>query len=166
MHGLSLQPSSRGSRLTAAEQLREWPGPWALPQAQARLSRSQGPLGSASAELTKKGIRPAALSSSRASCRAEARMANLSSEGMAFNLTPPTKQALSTEEWAWKRNTSRVTPHSRREPSPAQQRAHAPPQPPPPRSVRPRRRLSSPACPRTFAPGVSQATWNLAFLTD
>ena len=54
-------------------------------------------------ELTKKGIRPAALSLSRASCRAEARMANLSSEGMAFNLTPPIKPALSTEECACKK---------------------------------------------------------------
>ena len=54
-------------------------------------------------ELTKKGIRPAALSLSRASCSAEARMANLPSEGMAFNLTPPIKPAFSTEECACKR---------------------------------------------------------------
>lgn len=74
---------------------RKRPALGALPQARARLRPSRGPR-----ELTKKGIRPAALSLCTASCRAHALMANLSSEGMAFSFTPPISPALSTEEWA------------------------------------------------------------------
>lgn len=82
----------------------DWPvttkAAWEVALAPPPHPRPTAPFAASAVELTKKGIRPAALSLSRASCRAEARMANLPSEGMAFNFTPPISPALSTEECA------------------------------------------------------------------
>ena len=101
--GVLLQPPWRRGALTWVCLARHHRGSQEMiVSPQARPTAPAGPRHSCG-ELTKKGIRPAALSLSRASCSAEARMANLPSEGMAFNLTPPIKPAFSTEECACKR---------------------------------------------------------------